>query len=129
MFQQDLSQVVGMEKWLHHLYIVSKNQSKCVYNSAYQKTSNCSKGISLSLNSTAKFWVFFVLWQFIKIFPQDLPTVQNSMEAWLLGRIVSNLTEYPTLVPSISALSLATLSATLTALIRRGCHRKSTQQN
>lgn len=52
----------------------------------------------------------------------NLPTVQNSMEAWLLGRTVSNLTEYPTLLPSISALSLATLSATLTALIRLGCY-------
>ena len=52
----------------------------------------------------------------------NLPTVQNSMEAWLLGRTVSNLTEYPTLPPSISALSLATLSATLTALIRLGCY-------
>lgn len=52
----------------------------------------------------------------------NLPTVQNNMEAWLLGRTVSNLTEYPTLLPSISALSLATLSATLTALIRLGCY-------
>ena len=59
----------------------------------------------------------------------DSPTVQNIIDAWLRGRIESKRTEYPILWPSGSILSVAILSATLMALIRRGCNTNHSFSN
>lgn len=79
-----------------------------IHNTPFKKTRSFK--IHLTRKNSICMYHFFV----------NVPTVQKSIDACPLGSTVSKRTEYPTLFPSGSDLSVATRSATLIALIRRG---------
>lgn len=75
----------------------------------------------MQLRTAMYFYVTFKPYYMQTYLNAYLPTVQNIIPPYGRGRHDSNLTLYPLLTPSSSALSLATRSATDTAEIRRGC--------